>query len=304
MSAASRPGLGRRDLLQAMLAASTALFTPEPTPGASAGDPAARKGRLETFPLESAVFGTTRTIRVYMPPEYGAAGPRYPVLYLNDGFAVFAERSWNAKAALDRLIPEQVIRPIVVVGIDNAASVRGVSDPGAARGREYLPYVDPSWPELRDVQGLRYPEFLLDEVAPAVERSFHISREPAERAVGGSSLGGVAALVAVLQRPAALGLLMLESTPLFLFDERLVDDTARLAVWPLTIYLGLGTAEAPDPEVLQKGQRAFNRLARVIAERSPRTRLLRNLEPGGTHTSAAWSRRLPTALTHLVPRAR
>lgn len=258
------------------------------------------ESRVETFPLKSAVFGNTRTVRVYLPAHYHAAAARYPVLYLNDGFAVFSERSWNARAVVDRLIAGQVIRPIVVVGIDNAASLGGASDP-IARGREYLPYPDPSWPQLRDVQGLRYPEFLLGEVAPAVERTFHVSREPAERAVGGSSLGGIAALVAVLQRPAAFGMLMLESTPLFLFDERLVDDAARLAAWPHAVYLGLGTVETPDPEVLEKGQRAFDRLAQVIAQRSPRTRLLRNLEEGGTHTSAAWSRRLPRALTHLFP---
>src|SRR5207248_7939128 len=46
------------------------------------------------------------------------AKTRYPVLYLDDGYAVFAY--WNAEQTVYRLVREQVIQPIILVGIDSA----------------------------------------------------------------------------------------------------------------------------------------------------------------------------------------
>jgi enterochelin esterase-like enzyme len=67
------------------------------------GTPAA----VRTLTLASAVFRNTRSIRVYLPPGYespACAAARYPALILNDGFAVFSERAWNAPRQLDGLI--------------------------------------------------------------------------------------------------------------------------------------------------------------------------------------------------------
>ncbi|RPJ53288.1 MAG: hypothetical protein EHM24_33090, partial [Acidobacteria bacterium] len=90
------------------------------------------KPDVRTLTLASKVFENTRTIRVYLPPGYDssqAAGTRYPVLYMNDGFAVFAERSWDAPRQLDELIGAGAVRPLILVGIDNAASIPGAKNP-------------------------------------------------------------------------------------------------------------------------------------------------------------------------------
>ena len=47
-------------------------------------DPAARQGRLEAGTVESALFGDTRTYKMYIPAE-ARAGKRYPLLIVHDG---------------------------------------------------------------------------------------------------------------------------------------------------------------------------------------------------------------------------
>jgi len=48
--------------------------------------------RVQVLTLSSQVFRNRRSIRVYLPPGYfdqANNNRRYPILYLNDGFALF-----------------------------------------------------------------------------------------------------------------------------------------------------------------------------------------------------------------------
>jgi len=57
--------------------------------GADLGVPVAH-GNLWLHELRSRVFGNTRLVRVWLPPDYdGWGATRYPVLYLNDGQNLF-----------------------------------------------------------------------------------------------------------------------------------------------------------------------------------------------------------------------
>src|SRR5438132_1161977 len=86
----------------------------------------------------SSVTGV-RLLRVWLPPGYDDPGNerRYPVLYLNDGQNLFDRTTaytgieWQADETADRLIREQTIPPMIIVGIDNAQK---------DRMKEYLPY--------------------------------------------------------------------------------------------------------------------------------------------------------------------
>jgi len=94
-------------------------------------------GNLWLHELNSRIFGNTRLVRVWLPPDYDGWGvTRYPVLYLNDGqnlfeaATAFAGVHWQVGETAARLISEQRIRPIIIVGIDNTKN----------RVREYIPY--------------------------------------------------------------------------------------------------------------------------------------------------------------------
>ncbi|MGB7331329.1 MAG: hypothetical protein WBD25_08085, partial [Terriglobales bacterium] len=47
-------------------------------------------GNLWLHELRSRIFGNTRLLRVWLPPDYDGWGAnRYPILYLNDGQNLF-----------------------------------------------------------------------------------------------------------------------------------------------------------------------------------------------------------------------
>src|ERR1700690_3209984 len=81
-------------------------------------------GKLWLHDLSSRIFGNTRLLRVWLPPDYDGWGEtRYPVLYLNDGqnlfdpATAFAGVHWQAGESAARLIGERKIPPLIIVGI-------------------------------------------------------------------------------------------------------------------------------------------------------------------------------------------
>lgn len=277
-----------------LAAALLALILP---PSGALPRQAPSRPNVRTLTLESAVFGNSRAIRVYLPPGYSAASDdarRYPVLYLNDGYAVFAAKAWDAPTQLDRLISEHRVRPLILVGIDNAASIDGAKTPILDRAAEYLPYPDPSEPDVPAPRGSLYPRFLFDEVMPLVEREVRVDRN--DVSLGGASYGGIAAVYAAFHAPRKIARLVLESTPLFLFDERLTKEAEHKS-WPAVVYAGIGTRETDDAEILGKGAAALDRFLDAATRAGVRTRL--NRVTGAEHNSAAWKARFPTALEWL-----
>jgi enterochelin esterase-like enzyme len=260
--------------------------------------------RVVLVALASKTFGNTRMVRVYLPPGYhdkAQATRRYPVLFMNDGFAVFSPRSWNAPALLDSLIVTRRIAPMILVGIDNAASIAGTTTPDRDRTNEYLPYPDSLEPELPNPQGMRYPEFVTGEVLPLIGQRFRVSNERNQRGVGGSSYGAIAALYTVLQKPDVFGKLLLESTPLFLFGFRLVEEARHLSQWPERVYVGLGTQETNDPAILARANHPGRDFVAVARDKLGAERVLYHLVAGARHSPQAWRARFPTALQFLFP---
>ena len=150
-------------------------------------------GELRLHELQSRIFRNTRMLRVWLPPGYSAPenqGRHYPVFYLNDGQNLFDPATayigvdWQADEAADRLIRENRIPPLILVGIDNAQK---------DRAREYLPYRSFNPPVMRP-QGKRYPDFLLNEVMPFLYQHYRIARGPENTGLGGSSLGAIISL--------------------------------------------------------------------------------------------------------------
>src|SRR3954462_3721340 len=85
-----------------------------PVPSTHAPRPAAIG---ETLALDSNVLGERRTINVYLPPDYAKSTNRYPVLYLPDGG--MAEDFPHVAGEADVAIRNEVIRPLIIVGIEN-----------------------------------------------------------------------------------------------------------------------------------------------------------------------------------------
>jgi predicted alpha/beta superfamily hydrolase len=215
--------------------------------------------------------GHERRIRVHVPAGLHA---RPPLLVLFDGQNVFGDEGsyaggWHAHAAVARL-PSTVARPIVV----------GVDHGGLGRLREL-------WSELDPFLG-----FLKEEVLPLVRSCWEV--DPQHTVLGGSSMGGLAALLAHHRDPETWPSALVMSPSLWVDRGAPLREVKRHPVPRRSrIYLDVGERERGMAELAA-------RLAAELQERGYREdELLWRLDKRGTHRELHWRRRLPKALRFL-----
>jgi len=264
---------------------------------ASGTDAPVISGSLRLHKLRSRIFRNSRLLRVWVPPDYDVSGAtRYPALYLNDGqnlfdpATAFAGVDWRVGATANQLMGEGKIPPIIIVGIDNT---------GKDRVREYIPYRSLD-PRLLVPQGKRYPEFLLREVMPVIEKYYFVAKGPEHTGLGGSSLGGLIALYTALVSPGVFGRLLVESPSLWVGNRKILEECRSFRDWPHRIYLGMGTREVGNAAKDQKAVNDVRELQGILqdAKLGPK-RLKVVIDEGAAHTEAAWGARFPGALEFL-----
>jgi enterochelin esterase-like enzyme len=256
-------------------------------------------GDLRLHEFRSRVFRNTRFLRVWLPAGYEDgenAGRRYPVLYLNDGQNLFEAATafngieWQVDETAERLIREGAVPPMILVGMDNT---------GKDRIREYMPYRTMN-PVMLRVQGRYYPDFLMKEVMPFVERNYRVAAGPENTGLGGSSLGGLIALYTAMARPGVIGRLLLESPSLWASGRQLIRESRSVRIWPERIFLAVGTAEAGSAERSRTVVDDVRELAAILRRAvlsEKRLRLV--IREGAGHNEAAWAERFPEALRFL-----
>lgn len=143
-------------------------------------DPAIPAGAMADVPIDSAVFGDTRHLQLYLPPGY--TGEPLPLLVAHDG-AEYVEYA-SLTSVLDNLINAGDIPPIACV----------LTNP-VARTHEYT-------------ADERHAAHLADEVIPAAAQLANVGGPIAAM---GASLGGVASLHAAWRSPGTFAGLILHS---------------------------------------------------------------------------------------------
>ena len=255
-------------------------------------------GDLRLHEFTSRIFRNTRFLRVWLPPGYDDPGNsrQYPVFYLNDGQNLFDRSTaftgveWGVDDTADRLIREQKIPPMIIVGIDNA---------GDERLKEFLAYRSFNPPVLRPL-GRKYPDFLLREVVPFIAQRYRTAKGPEQTGLGGSSLGASISLYTAMAVPGVFGRLLLESPSLFVSTRQLLRDSRRFSQWPERVFLAIGTREAgredKDEETVDDVRELGQTLRRAGLDDK---RLLLRIDEGATHSEGAWAARFPDALGFL-----
>lgn len=256
-------------------------------------------GDLRLHEFSSRIFNNRRMLRVWLPPGYDDPENKerhYPVFYLNDGqnlfdrATAFGGTEWQVDETADRLIRENKIPPLIIVGIDHAQK---------DRIREFLPYRSMNPPVFRPL-GKRYPEFLLSEVIPFVGERYRIARGPENTGLGGSSLGALISLYTVIDRPGIFGRLLLESPSLFVSNRRMLKYSHAFRQWAEKIYLAMGTKESGREDKDEQVVADVRELERILRRQGLRDDRLRvNIDEGATHSESEWAKRFPEALTFL-----
>lgn len=272
-------------------------------------------GDLRLHLFKSRIFGNTRSLRVLVPDGYDSAANatrRYAVLYLADGqnlfdptTSVFGPSEWRVDETVHDLVAAGRIPPLIVVGVDNAGR--------KGRDHEYLPWPDTASASVypaydRQPQGKRYPDFLIDEVMPYINRHYRTLTNADHTGIGGSSYGGLISAYVASVRPGVFGRALIESPTLAVYGDQFFRDAASVRAWPQRVSIGVGTNEGgadgcqptdppPEGDTMVSGARRFEQLLTTAGLDSSRLRVV--VAQCATHTHAAWAARLPAALTFL-----
>lgn len=169
---------------------SAATAEEDPTdPGALRDDDVPRGAIHGPISWVSKIFpGTVRDYWIYVPAQYDAEKPAC-VMVVQDGLGRAAE--WKMPTVFDQLIHKGQMP--VTIGIFIAPGVTPAPHKDAQdrfnRSFEY------------DSLGDRYARFLIEEILPEVQKRYHLSDDPNDRAIAGASSGAICAWNVAWERP-------------------------------------------------------------------------------------------------------
>ena len=229
-----------------------------------------------------------RRVRVFVPRPL-RAGVRLPVLYMFDGQNLFDDGpsfsgGWHLHQTAQGLADHGQTMP-VIVGIDHG---------GAQRINELGPFRC----AMSTGQLYRLIGWMRESLMPMIRGDYPVREDVAGTAIGGSSLGGLAALHTHFCHPDLFGAALVMSPSLWLARGKILRDLATFKTpWTSRIYLDAGARE----------HRIFRDAERLAAQLRARgygaDGLLWRPDPQGRHSEACWRRRAPAALHFLFGHA-
>jgi len=205
-----------------------------------------------------------RRMMVYTPPDYATSTRKYPVLYLLHGGGG-DEDAWltmgRANIILDNLIAQGKAKPMIVV-MPNGNATQTVSQGSGFGPTPALQSVQaPAPPPMQAAAAQRgaapgggrgapqpyegsYPQSLVKDVIPFVEKTFRVSNEKDNRAIAGLSMGGGHTLAATNNNPGVFGYIGVFSSGPRTVDATLEKQIDAVKAGGVKFYwLGAGTTD-------------------------------------------------------------
>ncbi len=192
-------------------------------------------------------LGRVRRIWACLPPDYRTAtDQRYPVVYMLDGQNLFDNPdavfgSWGIDQALNRLFllhkdddprtADHVHQPIFIA----------VENSGEHRISEYSPWINP---EYGGGEGDAYLDFVCETLKPFVDERLRTLSDREHSGIMGSSLGGLMALYAAIERPDVFSMSGVFSPSLWFSGEIIPFVQKHQPIKPVRILLMAGQQES------------------------------------------------------------
>jgi sugar lactone lactonase YvrE/enterochelin esterase-like enzyme len=152
--------------------------------------PGVPQGKLEgPFVWKSEIYpGTERNYQLYIPAQYDASKPAC-VFVVQDGIG--RAKEWKLPTVMDNLIATGEM-PVTIGIFIEPGVVPAPNENAQPRFNRSFEY---------DGLGDRYARFLEQEILPEVAKTYNLSSNPNDRAIGGASSGAICAFNAAWERP-------------------------------------------------------------------------------------------------------
>lgn len=175
----------------------------------------------EPLTLHSQALGYQLQYQVYTPAGYETL-ENLPVIYATDGQDYAHPDMGALPIVLDNLIAAGDIPPVMAVFVD-------MRDPlsGSNRRNSLL------------VANERFQQFLINELIPAIDQTYHTRAAADGRLILGTSLGGLHAAYTGVHHPNVFGMAAIYS-PYFLAHPQVLTDFATSERLPLRIFMMQG----------------------------------------------------------------
>ena len=222
-----------------------------------------------------------RLVRVHVPKRAAAADR--PLLVLFDGQNVFDDApsfsgGWHTHEVVDRLTRRS--NPPVVVAVDHGYEHR-ITELSPFPVSGHAPAIE------------SFLHWIADWLLPRLRADLSIATDRRRVIVGGSSMGGLASLYALLRRPDVFGGALSMSPSLWVGNGALLRLLSEVAFAPGSrVYVDAGRHEA--------GGKVLGSVAELgrIVKTHPHVDLRVVADPRGHHRESSWRRRLPSALRY------
>ncbi len=144
--------------------------------------------------FNSKILGYQITYSVYLPFGYDKM-EKLPTVYVTDGYEYLLPQLGNMATVLDNLIAEKKIKPIAAIFIDQREPVNRSNN---KRMQELA-------------MNKTYLDFFANELIPQLEKKYPLIPAAAQRAIMGTSMGGLASTYFAFTRPDVFGMAGIQS---------------------------------------------------------------------------------------------
>ncbi len=193
------------------------------------------RGNLsENILIKSEKLGYQVNYKVYTPYNY-ATSESLPVIYVSDGHEYADDEKGAMLTVLDNLIYAGEIKPVMAVFIDPREPGNEINN---RRMHEY-------------VCNQNFADFVGGELVPVIDKTYKTHNCPDDRAIIGTSLGGMNSAWFGAVRTDNFHLLGINSPA---FNKTVIDRFAKQDWFPFRVYMTTGVIDDTQQQALEMKQ--------------------------------------------------
>lgn len=238
-------------------------------------------------------FDDMRTLHIYLPKNYMHTKKHYPVLYMFDGHNLFYDKdatygkSWGMKRWMDIHKGE-----CIIVGLE-------CNHKGNKRLEEFSPYdfIDEHVGPIHG-KGKELLEWMTTDLKQWIDDMYRTNPSRKTTAIGGSSMGGLMALYAVVHYPNVYGQAAVISPFIFYVKKDLIEE---INICPSLrshkIYISWGSDEFMNTNELALGSSWMVEIIHDLLLKD--AMLYPNMIYKGQHNEESWEKELDEFLPWL-----